>query len=228
MPKRRTAYKVPKKFSIARARLAQRLISERVLEEDILPPHICYAAGVDLAFLDNIAIAAAVVIEYPSLKLVRKEAIIVDIKFPYIPTLLAFREVYPSYIALKHVGDYDILFVDGNGKLHPFKAGFACHLGVIVDKPTIGIAKKLLCGKVGEWYGDKAPIFLNSEVVGYALKTGRSKKPIYVSVGHKITLETAIRLTKAFTKPSYKLPEPIRQAHILANNQKAALCENTV
>ena len=211
--------KIPRNFSISRARYAQKIIAEKVLEKDFLPERIEYAAGVDLAYRDNHVIGSAVIVEYKSFKVVEKKYVITKVKFPYIPTLLAFREIFPAWSAINKLEKrYDIVFVDGNGRLHPYKSGFACHLGVIIDKPTIGIAKKLLCGRVGAWTRNYAPIYYNNEIIGYALKTLERAKPIYVSIGHKISIKTAIKLTLLFTRKGLKLPEPIRQAHILANN----------
>jgi len=210
---------IPKNFSLKRARYAQKIIAERVIEEDCLPQKVEKAVGIDLAYRNNIAVGAAVIVEKSSFRVIEKKYAITKVSFPYIPTLLAFREIFPAWSAIRKLEkDFDVIFVDGNGRLHPYKAGFACQLGVILDKPTIGIAKKLLCGRVGFWRGRKAPIYYNNETIGYALKTLERAKPIYVSIGHKVSLETAIRLTLSFTKKRLKLPEPIRQAHILANS----------
>ncbi len=226
MPSRRwrvDRQKLPPNFSIKRARLAQRLIASRVVEEDLIEHPLRLVAGVDVAFTDNCSIGAAVLIEYPSLMLVKAKTVATRTRMPYIPTLLAFREMAPTYLALRKLGgEYGLLLVDGNGRLHPYLAGFACQLGLAVRKPTIGVAKKLLVGEVGEWNGDWAPIYYQGKVVGAAVKTRKNAKPIYVSVGHMISLKTSIRLVKKLSK-GYKLPEPIRQAHIAANRAKSLL-----
>lgn len=210
--------RIPVKFSLSRARYAQKIIAEKVLEKDFLPDRIERAVGVDLAYVDDRVIGSAVIVEYRSFKVIESKYVVTKVSFPYIPTLLAFREIFPAWSAINKLEkSYDIVFVDGNGRLHPYKAGFACHLGVIIDKPTIGIAKKLLCGKIGEWRHNYAPIYYNEEIIGYALKTLGRAKPIYVSIGHKLSIKTAIKLTLLFTRRGLKLPEPIRQAHILAN-----------
>lgn len=171
----------------------------------------------DLAYKGELAVGAAVVLDRKSLKLVDWATYTCVPKFPYIPTLLGFREVLPSWAALRRLKtDYDVLLVDGNGRLHPYKAGFACHLGVMVDKPTIGVAKRLLCGTVGKPLDKAAPIYLEGQVIGMEVKTLRRGRPIYVSVGHKISLETAVKLVLSLTRRGRKLPEPILQAHLLA------------
>ena len=99
--------------------------------------------------------------------------------------------------------------IDGNGILHPRGVGIASHIGVLLDTPTIGVAKTLLCGEV---VGDK--VMYEGRLIGNALKSGKAKNPVYVSPGHKISFETAYRVTNEFCK--YRIPEPLRQAHILA------------
>ncbi|MCD6324342.1 MAG: endonuclease V [Desulfurococcales archaeon] len=215
---------VPPNFSLKKARLAQKRIAEMVIEKDEIEFPIRYAVGVDVAFLEDLSIGAAAVVRYPDLSVVEKETVAVKTVFPYIPTLLAFREVLPAYMALRKIKtDYQLVFVDGNGRLHPYRAGFACHLGVIIKKPTIGIAKKLLVGRISEWKDIFAYIYLDDEIIGAALQTRKGCKPIFVSVGNMITLQTAIKLTLAFTKKGLKLPEPIRQAHLAANEYKRKL-----
>jgi len=202
------------KFEVRRARLAQRMIAERVVEEDELPLRIELAGGVDLSYVGGMAIAAAVVVDVHTLKPVSKASAVLNVKFPYIPTLLAFREAGPMIVAVRKLSVRPhVLFVDGNGRLHPYKAGLACHVGLALDMPTIGVAKRLLCGELGEWRGFEAPVLLEGEVIGMALRAGRGVKPIYVSVGHKISLRTAVRLTRKFTRRGAKLPEPLRLAH---------------
>jgi len=209
---------VIRNFSVKKARFAQKRIAEKVIKQDILPARIEKIAGVDVAYRNGHSVGSAVVVRMPEYKLIDHVAVKVPVKFPYIPTLLAFREVYPALMALKKLRkNFDLLMVDGNGLLHPFRAGFACHLGVIVNKPSIGIAKKLLCGNVAEWKNRWAPIIDRNEIIGAAVKTSPRAKPIYVSIGHKISLNTAIRITLWATRKGFKLPEPIRQAHLVAN-----------
>lgn len=210
---------LPGSFSIEKARRAQLLIAQRVVESDCIDYPLRYAAGIDVAFKGSVAIGAAVIIEYPQLRLVEKEAVFTEVKFPYIPTLLAFRETGPALMALKKLSrDYQVLFVDGNGRLHPHKAGFACQLGLAVDKPTIGVAKSLLIGEV-RWRNDLGEVSVNGEVLGFAVKLG--SRPVYISVGHKVSLATALKLTLAFTRPGSRLPEPLLQAHNISVKMKA-------
>jgi len=212
---------VIERFSIEKARIAQKKIAEKVKEVDEIDFPLKYAAGVDVAYVDDKAVASAVVVDYPGLRVVESKTVVVDVQFPYVPTLLAFREVWPAYKAVKSLSTpYQVLFVDGNGRLHPFKAGFACHLGVILDKPTIGVAKKLLVGEIFQKRENLGVVIYRGEVLAYAIKLGERSRTIYVSVGHKVTLETALKLTLSFTKKNSSIPEPLIQAHRIATRSR--------
>lgn len=200
------------RFSVERARLAQRLIAERVVEKDELAGGVRSVGGVDVSYVGDLAVTAATVVDAKSLKLVDKSLAKVRVEFPYVPTLLAFREAGPMIAAVKKLRSKpDVLLVDGNGRLHPLGAGIACQVGLALDIPTVGVAKKLLCGSIGEWRGDEAPVLVGDRVAGAALKLG--SKIIYVSVGHKVSLKTAVELVRALTRRGYGLPEPLRLAH---------------
>ncbi|MFP4051377.1 MAG: endonuclease V [Thermoplasmata archaeon] len=146
-----------------------------------------------------------------------------EVKFPYISTYLSFREG-PVLIDLIRSTDKkpDVLIVDGNGVMHPKGIGLASHIGVILDLPTIGVAKSKLCGDQVERVDNEnkqSRIELNGKLIGYALlSSDRAKKPIYVSSGNKVSVETAIKIVKDYCE--YKIPEPIRKAHMIANKRR--------
>ncbi|MEX2701619.1 MAG: deoxyribonuclease V [Candidatus Baldrarchaeia archaeon] len=214
-----------KSFSIEKARKAQMLLAQKVVEKDDFPCPPQTVGGVDVAYIGNYAVAAAVVVEYDTLSVKEKSVSIVKVKFPYIPTLLSFRECYPMISAIKKLKELpDIFMVDAQGRLHPFRLGAASHLGVVLNIPTIGIAKKLLCGSIGERKDNWAPIYDKNEIIGAAVWTKKNVKPIFVSIGHRVTLKTAIKITLNTCK-KYKLPEPIRQAHITATLKKRLVKE---
>jgi len=214
-----------KSFSIEKARKAQRLLAQKVVEKDDFPFPPQTVGGVDVAYIGNYAVAAAVVVEYDTLSVKEKSVSIVKVNFPYIPTLLSFRECYPMISAIKKLKELpDIFMVDAQGRLHPFRLGAASHLGVVLNIPTIGIAKKLLCGSIGERKDNWAPIYDKDEIIGAAVWTKKNAKPIFVSIGHRVTLKTAIKITLNMCK-KYKLPEPIRQAHITAALKKRLVKE---
>jgi deoxyribonuclease V len=112
----------------------------------------------------------------------------------------------------------DVCLIDGQGLAHPIRCGLATHIGVLLEIPTIGVAKSLLCGKVGPFAGNKAFILDDSEIIGAAIKTVPDKKPVFVSIGNMITLERAIEIVLHCSKT--RIPEPIRMAHIRATKEK--------
>ena len=178
-------------------------------------------AGVDVSYGPGGVVAAYVEMEKGEEEPVTRVTVHRDtVKVPYIPGYLAFRELPILLDLFKTVGEASlagVIFVDGNGVLHPRRAGLASHLGVVVDHPTVGIAKKLLCGDVdnsGLEPGEKASVVKDGDVLGVSLKTFSRANPIYVSVGHKISLRQGWSLAGSFSK--YKLPEPLRRAHKLA------------
>ena len=216
---------VPKGFSVEKARNIQIALSKKVVKRDVLPRDIRYVAGVDVAYMAEFSIGSVVVLEFRSLSPVEFEASIVRTRFPYVPTLLSFRELPPIISALSKLRiSPDVFLVDGHGLAHPYRLGFASHLGVTINKPTIGVAKKLLCGTVEKPANREEVSFIreNDEVLGAALFLKFSKKPIYVSIGHMVSLETAIKIVKMCVRRG-RIPEPIRLAHLKANDEKKKL-----
>ncbi|MGH9922437.1 MAG: endonuclease V, partial [Nitrososphaerales archaeon] len=131
------------------------------------------------------------------------------------PGLLFLRESEPILAVLDKLHDYDLLMVDGHGLLHPRRFGIACYIGVKIDRPTIGVGKSLLCGTVVR-KNNSQTVLLDGKKLGTVLKT--NSKPIYVSIGHKVSLRTASKIVKEVTK--YRIPEPLRLADI--NSRKMA------
>jgi deoxyribonuclease V len=133
---------------------------------------------------------------------------------PYVPGLLMLREAEPIFRTLKQLNnDFDLLLIDGHGLLHPRKCGLACYVGVTLDRPTIGVAKKLLCGTVRS---DSA-IELDGQILGHAIDIA-GKKKLYVSAGHRISLETAVKIVIELGKGG--MPEPLRLADLDSKMQK--------
>ncbi len=213
--------KISKWFSVKKAHAAQLEASKRIIRQDNLPEEIQYIAGVDVAYKKEVAIGAVVVLSYNSLSLVESKTVHVKTKFPYIPTLLSFREIPTVVAAIKKLRlQPDVFLVDGQGLMHPYRLGFASHLGLVLGEPTIGVAKSPLIGKVGKFNRENwAPITDKTEVVGAALITRKKTKPIYVSIGHMVSLERALGVVKDCT-PSYRIPKPIRLAHNIAAREK--------
>lgn len=169
--------------------------------------------GIDLTFIKNkdktIGIGALVILDKDKNKIY--EHIYKDyVDFPYIPGFLSYRE-FPIMEKLVNTSKVlpDIYMIDGNGMLHPRFCGLASHFGIKLDKISFGVAKKLLIGDIDK----ENNIILNNIIVGKAIKTKKNVKPIYVSIGHKISLESAVNITLHFSK--YRIPEPTRLAHNL-------------
>jgi len=192
-------------------RMAKKVVKHDVIDQQKIK-HIC---GVDVSYRGNRACSCAVVVERKSLAIVDSTCNESRVENPYIPGLLFLREAEPVLAALEKLHDYDLLMIDGHGLLHPRRFGIACYIGVKVNKPTIGIGKSLLCGNVVE-RNDSQIVLLDGKKLGMVLKT--NSKPIYVSVGHKISLRTAAKIVKEVTK--YRIPEPLRLADI--NSRKMA------
>ena len=179
-------------------------------------------AGVDTGFSGDIAKAAIVVLTYPALETREVRLAHRPVTFPYIPGLLSFRET-PAILAAAEGLECapDLIIVDGQGIAHPRRFGITTHLGVLLDRPTIGCAKSRLVGQheaVGPQPGDFAYLYDRGEIVGVALRTKAGSNPLYVSIGHKVDLPTAIKYVLA-TCRGYRLPEPTRRAHLAAAGQ---------
>ncbi|MEM0359246.1 MAG: endonuclease V [Candidatus Hadarchaeales archaeon] len=195
----------------------QRRVAERVLIKDEWKK-LERIAGLDLAYAGkDRGYSSCVVLDLSSLEILEKRVKKVRIKFPYLPTFLAFRELEGMLEVAREV-EADVYMVDGHGVAHPRRAGLASHLGVVLEKPTLGVAKSKLCGEGEEpplQRGGYSLLREGGEVVGAAVRTKTGVKPVYVSVGHKLSLPTAIELTLR-TSTSFRIPQPLRLAHFLA------------
>jgi len=198
----------------------QRRLAGQVLRSgEVISPRL--VAGVDISAGrgSEMATAAVVVLSYPELSLVETRVVRGRLGFPYIPGLLSFRESPLTLAACERLSlTPDLILVDGQGIAHPRRFGLASHLGLLLDTPAIGCAKSLLCGsheEPGVKPGSYAPIVDGAEVIGAALRTRPGSKPIYVSIGHKIDLETAVHWAMRCCR-GYRIPEPLRLAHLAA------------
>ena len=209
-------------FSVKKAHETQLRLSKQIIFEDTLPEKIRFVAGVDVAYVREISIGAVAVLDYDSLKLVESQTAFCKTRFPYIPTLLSFREIPPAVLSIKKLQVQPHVFlVDGQGFAHPYGCGFASHLGLVMRRPTIGVAKSRLFGEAERTKTEGKVAFLKNkgEVVGAIVTTKRGCKPLYVSVGHMVSLETAIKIVKHCTQNN-RIPEPILKAHEIATLEK--------
>lgn len=181
-------------------------------------------AGVDVGFdkKNGLTRAAVAVLTFPELEPSEQALVTLPTRFPYVPGLLSFREAPAILAALERLERLpDVLLCDGQGVAHPRRFGIACHLGVLTDLPSIGVAKKRLVGshaEPGDARGDWVPLVHEDETIGAVLRTRAGVKPVYVSCGHRVSLATAVDLVMRCTT-RFRLPETTRRADRLASNR---------
>jgi len=199
--------------------IQQRLAAQVSKSSEVATPH--FIAGVDISVGkgQGMAKGAVVVLNYPELRLVETKVVQGELDFPYIPGLLSFRESPLTLAACERLTvTPDLILVDGQGIAHPRRFGLASHLGLLLNTPTIGCAKSLLCGSheaPDAEPGSYAEVVDRGETIGVALRTKLGVKPVYVSIGHKVDLQTAIYWVMKCCR-GYRLPEPTRLAHLAA------------
>jgi len=231
-------------ISVTEAREIQEKLRQQWVGEDHLGT-IRTVAGLDAAFVltgsqalraktsqwmalreANRAIAAAVVYNYPEMEELERAYAVVRLHFPYVPGFLSFREI-PALLAVlqKLRCAPDLLFCDGQGYAHPRRMGLATHLGIVLDLPTIGCAKSILIGTHGtlaEEQGAWAAMMNEEQIIGAALRTRAGVKPMYVSPGNRVSLQTALRLT-LLVSDGKRIPRPTRDAHHYVSEVKRKL-----
>ncbi len=179
-------------------------------------------AGADISFnkYEETVYADIIVLSFPDLQEVAKATVISRTSFPYIPGLLSFREVPSLLKAWNQLKTKpDLMVLDGQGIAHPRRMGIATHFGLVTDTPAIGCAKSLLTGKfeaLAEAAGSESLIFDGEEVIGAALRTKNKVNPVFISPGHRITLQQSLEIIKRCVA-GYRIPEPTRKAHLLVN-----------
>lgn len=209
-------------LNVQEAIAIQEKLQAEVITEDQLKEPVQYVAGVDMGFEADgtISRAAVAVLSFPDLQLQETSLAHRPTTFPYIPGFLSFREIPAILDAMEKIKIIpDLILCDGQGIAHPRRFGIACHLGLLVDIPAIGVAKSLLVGKhedLPEVRGSWQPLTHRGETVGAVLRTRAGVKPVYVSSGHRVSLPTAIDYVLRCT-PKYRLPETTRIADKLAS-----------
>jgi len=200
----------------------QRRLARRVREANARR-RIRTVAGIDVGYEEGgrVARAAVVVLRLADLATLEEAVARQPTPFPYRPGLLSFREIPAALDALARLDSVpDLLVCDGQGRAHPRRFGLACHLGVVTGLAAVGVAKSKLIGthrRVPERRGAWVPLEHDGERIGAVVRTRTGVKPVYVSVGHRVTLDRAVALTLTIT-PRYRLPETTRRAHRLASS----------
>ena len=202
--------------------IQQELKRELILHNKYSPRKIKTIAGADISYSkqSDLFYAAVILFELPSMDIIEEKTITERAPFPYIPGLLSFREgpaLLKIFESFRHTPDAVIF--DGQGIAHPRGVGLASHMGLFLDIPTIGCAKKRLAGhhgEIGKDAGDYADLIMDDQIVGAVLRTKRNVKPVFISPGHKIGIKKAVEIVLSCCR-GYKLPEPTRKAHLLVN-----------
>lgn len=185
----------------------QKELSKKVISKNCLPKKIKTVCGVDVSYNEKRAFCSAIVLDFNTMNIIETARISNKISHPYIPGLFMLRESEPILEALNKLEtNFDILLIDGHGRLHPRLCGLACFIGIKTNKPTIGVAKKILCGKVKT----DSTVEFDRKILGFEIKNNNKK--IYVSVGHKINLKTGTRIAKKLILDKMWYPEPLRLA----------------
>jgi deoxyribonuclease V len=194
-----------------------------ILTDDFDPEAVRTVAGIDVSLKDE-GQAAISVLSFPDLSVVEQTVATAPLTFPYVPGLLSFRETPLVLAALARLQTVpDLLMVDGQGWAHPRRFGIACHLGLLTGIPSIGVAKSVLCGRHGELGaepGSHAPLVHRGETIGAAYRSKARTNPLIISVGHRISLSTALDFVRRCVT-TYRLPEPTRTAHNYAGASEA-------
>jgi deoxyribonuclease V len=192
----------------------QNEMAKKVISEHTHNDELTYICGADVAYRNDIAYCSAVLMNKNTMEIKESVNVTLKVKHPYVPGFFVLRESEVIINILKPLRNrFDLLLIDGHGVLHPRRCGLASYVGIIIDKPTIGVAKKILCGTVN------ADQFIDVDGVISGFKMIKEKKkPIYISVGHKINLINAIGIIKQLVRPEERIPEPLRLADI---NSKA-------
>jgi deoxyribonuclease V len=178
---------------------------------------IRFVAGADMAFdpETEVAFAGVIVYGFPGFEEVERRMARRQLRFPYIPGLLSFRESPVLLAAFARLRtEPDLILIDGQGRAHPRRFGIACHIGILLDKPTIGCAKSRLVGEhqePGKKAGSTTPLMLEGERLGVVLRTRDDVRPIYVTTGHRVSLDSAVGLVKQCVD-GFRIPKPTREA----------------
>lgn len=208
-------------LTVDQMRRIQAELAPRVRVEDALGT-VRWIAGVDVAYTETHAIGAAVLLDAETLEVAQEATAIRPLETDYEPGLLSFRELPAALDALAQLPEPDLVFCDGNGLAHPRRFGLACHLGVLTDLPTLGVAKSRYLGQhdvIAEPRGSWRPVLDAGDIVAHALRTQDGVRWVYVSPGHRISLDTATTWALR-TATEARIPQPTRLADHLANRTR--------
>ncbi len=202
--------------TVQKAKKLQEELSKKVITKDVLPKKITKICGVDVSYKNDRAYCSCVIMDAKSMKIIETVHTTSKIQYDYIPGLFMLRESKPILNTIKKLKTkFDVLLVDGHGQLHPRRCGLACYIGILIEKPTIGVAKNLLCGNQKSDY----TIELDGKVMGQIIQS--KNKAIFVSVGHMISLKTACKIIKNSILLEKWYPQPLYLADQFSKKQKS-------
>lgn len=211
-------------INLEQLKLTQQQLAEQVNLTDDFNSSITLIGGTDVGFEDegNTTRAAIVVLTYPDFHVIEYHVARLKTEFPYIPGYLSFRE-YPALLSAWEQVEHkpDLLLVDGQGVAHPRRLGIASHLGLLLDMPTIGVAKKRLCGHYNplpKVAGQVTPLTDKQQQIGWVLQSKNNCNPLFISSGHRISQDSALKWVNLCLR-GYRLPEPTRWADAVASNK---------
>lgn len=211
-------------INLEQLKLTQQQLAEQVNLTDDFNSSITLIGGTDVGFEDEgkITRAAIVILTYPDFHVVEYHVARLKTEFPYIPGYLSFRE-YPALLSAWEQVEHkpDLLLVDGQGVAHPRRLGIASHLGLLLDMPTIGVAKKRLCGHYNplpKVAGQVTPLTDKQQQIGWVLQSKNNCNPLFISSGHRISQDSALKWVNLCLR-GYRLPEPTRWADAVASNK---------
>lgn len=218
----------PWKIKPQEASQIQEALKKRLLLENTLKPsEIKCIAAADVSYSkeENKVYAIVVCLSYPQLTILEEESCTLPATFPYIPGLLVFREGPPLIKAFENLKkEPDLIMFDAQGVAHPRGLGLASHMGVLLDKPSLGCAKSKLTGSYEEprqRRGSTSPLIKDGQTIGMVVRTKDNVAPVFVSIGHKVDLPISVKLVLDSCR-GYRLPEPLRIAHKLSTQVRAS------
>lgn len=208
--------------SIVRMRKEQIKLAPKIIVKDMFDK-IETVAACDQSFFDTKILSVIVICDAKTMEVKEKKYSVVPVMIPYMPEYRSFREM-PAIIDAYHKleRDFDLLLVPGQGILHPRKMGIASHLGLVLDKPTIGVGSNPLCGEEKD-----GKIYLDGNLAGMLVKTRDYANPLYVSPGHRISVQTSAQMIKEMVREPHKLPEPMNIAHKYSKKIREKLMSQT-
>lgn len=214
-------------FNLAEAARLQKALAGNVVREGVpVSPRFIAGADVSAGRFVRLGRAAVVLLSYPALEVIEVSLASGEVTAPYIPGFLSFREAPLLIEAFRRLETApDLVMVDGQGTAHPRRLGIAAHLGLFLDVPTVGCAKSRLCGdyvEPGDTFGSSSRLTDRGEIVGTVVRTKPGTKPLFISIGNKISLENAVKWTLLCCR-GYRLPEPTRLAHLAAGGNLKTL-----